>query len=138
MFNVQIILKYNLIGNAVNNIIANAKLTDELVEIFKSLNNNEYHLGILLEHQYTPQSLSQNGVRALKGVDNARFSMLSQANLLLPVDKQLTFYICHASLNIDSYDVGGGGYSKKNRYWQDDPDNYEWEENQREDEFADW
>ena len=84
----------------------------------KNLNNlfgdDSYRgsLGMLLDHCYTEQSLSDNGIGALKGIDNARYSVLSQANSFLPSEKQLAFYICEAKLSIDYFHYCFDNYSQ--------------------------
>ena len=73
---------------------------------------------MLLDHIYTEQSLTDSGIGALKGIDNARYSVLSQANSFLPSEKQLAFYICEAKLSVDFF------YRRFDRYSQSDIDFY--------------
>ena len=104
-------------------------MANDLVEIFKVLNNKEYHLAILLDHQYTHRSFSENGgVKALKGADHKRYSLLAQANQLLPEDKQLVFYICSATLKMELTMLDKEVYKKSNYsedYDDDDEDDDE-------------
>ena len=48
---------------------------------------------LALEHEYTQQSLSRNGVQALKGKDRRLSQLLQAANALLPHGLQLAQYI---------------------------------------------
>lgn len=108
-------------------------MSHELVEIFKAINNNPYHLGILLEHQYTHQSFSETGFGALKGVDHNRYKLLAHANELLPADKQLVFYICKASLKINLI-IDGDPYDDYDPYEEVDEDEEEEEDEEESDE----
>ena len=102
----------------------NASISNQLLPVFDILNRKEYHLGIILDHQYTSQSFQKNGARALKGIDNDWFNLLDHVNSRLPPHRQLSFYVCHASLVISSYDT--------NMADSDYEDNdHDWEENER-------
>ncbi|KAG6950107.1 hypothetical protein JG688_00014320 [Phytophthora aleatoria] len=46
---------------------------------------------------HTKKSIGENGVRALQGVDSARFGVLEEANALVPADKKLEFFIARLS-----------------------------------------
>ncbi|KAG6957373.1 hypothetical protein JG687_00010018 [Phytophthora cactorum] len=43
---------------------------------------------LLLSFGHTKKSIGENGVRALQGVDSARFGVLEEANALVPADKK--------------------------------------------------
>lgn len=75
------------------------------------------------------------GAKALKGLDQDRYQMLTNANSRLDADKQLAFYFCHASLIIDAYDVTG--YETESGYI-DPRYPYEWEENERKLQITNW
>lgn len=91
---------------------------------------NSNLLAILLEHKYTPQSFTENGVCALKGIDNDRYDVLCNANAELPDEDRFEFNIAHARLKVSSYDVSG--------YEGDNPKYYEWEEDERSSEIRQW
>jgi hypothetical protein len=102
-------------------------------------------LGILLEHQYTPASLSSQGFKALKGADNDRVSLILYANERLPAESRLNFYICNASLFINAQDVSGyeGRYRKGRHYYDSDSEDatagyYEWEIYERVAQIENW
>ena len=94
----------NLLKNVQKNVNDSANLIfqiQECLSILSDIQNNE--MGILLDHNYTNSSFKQNGFKDLKGIDYDRFSLLKNANDLLPADKQMSFYIAHAELVVDSY-----------------------------------
>lgn len=98
---------------------------------FFTKSNNLF--GMMLDHKYTPSSFKQNGIKALKGIDNDRYNLLRNASSCLPTDEKLCFYVAHICLVVDCYDVGGNYYSKKSRYVH-----YEWEENERDNSIKEW
>lgn len=102
--------------------------------------NKNNLIGILLDHRYTPRSFQQNGIRALKGIDNDRYNMLRCANQKLNDEEKFDFNLVHACLTIESYDVSGNYYSYRNRYYDRkfDGSDYEWEENERSSEIRQW
>ncbi len=55
--------------------------------------------------KYTVASFRENGIKALKGVDNNRAGLLINANSNLDEKDQLVFYIVDANLVIESNDV---------------------------------
>ena len=57
----------------------NSSLANEISTILEKLNDQPYQLGLLMEHQYTPQSFQTNGFRCLKGKLN---DSESQINIL--------------------------------------------------------
>jgi len=57
-------------------------------------------IAVMLSHRYTQQSFRQNGIKALKGIDNDRYSLLNAANLRLPKKNQFEFRIASATLKI--------------------------------------
>lgn len=131
-----------------NKSISNARNIDQKV-VVKNLNNlfeddsNPDTLGILLDHFYTEQSLSDSGIRALKGIDNERYSVLAQANKLLPSDKQLVFYICQANLSIDYYNYSCGSEIKESYELSDEDldsgtESEHWEQGRKCFELVDW
>ena len=115
----------------------------------KNLNNlfegdsNPGSLAIILDHFYTEQSLSDSGIGALKGIDNARYSVLAQVNNLLPSERQLVFYICQANLSIQYHNYSCGS-DVRNYEENSDPESDSgteseyWEKGQEFFQLADW
>ena len=126
-------------------VISNGELTDEVFESLGKLDSKLFKLGMILEHQYTVQSLRENGVKAIKGLDKDRINLLYEANRRLDEEKQISFHICHARLVVSSYDC----YEYQGRYhdtifgsiYDDDnpdSDSYNWVEDERKMRLAEW
>lgn len=69
------------------------------------LNQKEYQLCVILDHQYTTASFTENGKNALKSVDADRMRLLDAVNSRLPSQRQLAFYIWHVDLVVECYDT---------------------------------
>lgn len=95
---------------------------NEMAQALGAFTKSKNLFGMMLEHKYTPASFKQNGIKALKGIDNDRYQLLKSASARLPPGERLSFHIAHICLVINCYDVGGNCYSRKSRYV-----NYEWE-----------
>ena len=78
-----------------------------MLSILRALNNTPNRLGIMLNHEYTIDSLTTNGVRALKGRDNDWFNMLKEANDKLETSEKMCFQIAQAEYEVGSYYIGG-------------------------------
>lgn len=94
------------------------------------MNEYSYDMAILLDHKYTGRSIETTGIKALKGVDNDRFRLLNSANEKLPEDKQVVFYIAHANLVIDTYEITGY-YEEIGEFGYRPRRKPKWEENER-------
>lgn len=94
------------------------------------MNEYSYDMAILLDHKYTGRSIETTGIKALKGVDNDRFRLLNSANEKLPEDKQVVFYIAHANLVIDTYEITGY-YEEIEEFGYRPRRKPKWEENER-------
>jgi hypothetical protein len=86
-----------------------SSLKDETFTCLKSLLacKKNFRLGIMLDHSYTHSSLSKNGVRALKGIDNERYNLLREANERIQGEneaKTLNFYICDVEMFVQVYE----------------------------------
>ncbi|KAG1689818.1 hypothetical protein DVH05_001851 [Phytophthora capsici] len=77
----------------------NSVVTD-LTGVIRDMDVKEFAL--LLSHEYTEKSIEELGCGALKGVDSARFHALEEANVLVPDDKKLWFFIAKLSQDIDN------------------------------------
>ncbi len=84
------------------------------------------NLAILLEHEYTENSFSSSGIKALKGIDSTRFNLLNDANNELPYENQFSFYLTEVNLVSEVQLESNCNYKKKygryNRYQSDDDD----------------
>ncbi|KAL3667356.1 hypothetical protein V7S43_007582 [Phytophthora oleae] len=76
-------------------------VVDDLAGVIRDMYTEE-SCALLLSHEYTEKSIGEMGCGALKGVDNARFRALEEANALVPVDKKLRFFIAKLSQDIDN------------------------------------
>ena len=129
-------------NNQFNN--KNEDSNDELmITCLEYLNEKDYKLAFLLDHEYTDSSLSQNEIKALKGIDHDRYNFLKLANNKLSSEKQLSFYIVNASLVVDSYDaseVKNGKYLDSRTYFEPNTSLEEkfWEENERKERIEKW
>lgn len=57
------------------------------------------NLAIRCDFNYSYAKKSKRtGVKPLKGIDKSRFDILKTVNQILPQDKKLNFYLCHAKL----------------------------------------
>lgn len=70
-----------------------------LCDAFEKLNCEPYSIGIVLDNQYSQESLQQ-GLTALKDDDLYRFKILDQVNQRLSPENRLSFYICNANLKL--------------------------------------
>jgi len=77
----------------------------ELKEPLENINSTGKPLAICLDHEYTQQSLMISGIRALKGVDNFRYGILSYANEILSSDKKFNFYLAALDLSVEYEDT---------------------------------
>ena len=90
--------------------VKNHEVVDKVAACLNKMideSNTNNKIGLLLEHKYTISSLKNNGVKALKGIDNDRYNLLKTANKRLPKTKELCFNIINASLVINSMDDWG-------------------------------
>ena len=94
-------------GKNTSTSVDNKELVDKMIGCLNHLNDKNYRLAFLLDHQYTHASFSERGFKALKEIDLQRFNLLKNSNDHLPAEKQLNFYVANCSLVIDSYDVVG-------------------------------
>ncbi len=90
--------------------------------IFTTLSQEQH--AILLQHEYTEQSLSEFGFLATKGRDRALVKAMLALNEHLPLEQKLYFMISRMSYSVTS-ECCGGGYS---RYGDYDEDDIDWEE----------
>jgi hypothetical protein len=85
----------------------------------KKLNENKFNImSIMLNHQYTQEAINNNGLNALKSIDNDRYSLLKNASGMLAVEDQYNFYIARSKLVVIKHDFGMGG--------DDESDNENW------------
>ncbi|KAK1932467.1 hypothetical protein P3T76_012051 [Phytophthora citrophthora] len=73
----------------------------DLARVIQGMDTEE-SFALLLSHQYTEKSIEEMGCGALKGVDNARFRALDEANALAPSDHKLRFFIAKLSQDVDN------------------------------------
>jgi hypothetical protein len=117
------------VNKSINTKIKDQKLVLKNINNLFGSDNNKSTLGVFLDHYYTDQSLTDSGIGALKGIDNARYSVLSQANSFLPSERQLAFYICEAKLSIEYAVSQLESESEIDHYSHDDVDKPgNWEE----------
>lgn len=90
----------------------------EMVPSIFSLLSREQH-ALLLQHEYTEQSLSDLGFLATKGQDRDLIKALLAINEHLPLAQKLYFMISCVSYSVTSDGYGGGYY---------DDDDIDWEE----------
>uniref|UniRef100_H3H6H7 Fe2OG dioxygenase domain-containing protein n=1 Tax=Phytophthora ramorum TaxID=164328 RepID=H3H6H7_PHYRM len=95
-------------------------LSEELAAAMGRLNSDTDSFALMFSHEYTEQSITDLGTRALKGIDRARVEALEEANAILPDEKKLYFYLAELTLDANFYDTGG-----------------DWEESER-DESINW
>lgn len=95
-------------------------LSEELTGLIGRLKPTKDSFALLLAHEYTKQSITDLGTRALKSIDHARVDALEEANAMVPAKKKLHFYIAELTHDVGYYDTGG-----------------DWEENER-DESIKW
>ncbi|KAL4161629.1 hypothetical protein PRNP1_002181 [Phytophthora ramorum] len=95
-------------------------LSEELAAAMGRLNSDTDSFALMFSHEYTEQSITDLGTRALKGIDRARVEALEEANAILPDEKKLYFYLAELTLDANFYDTGG-----------------DWEESER-DELINW
>ncbi|KAE9077265.1 hypothetical protein PF010_g23574 [Phytophthora fragariae] len=67
---------------------------------------------LLLDHEYTMNSIMNLGSGAFKGIDRARFHALEEANALVAPEKKLRFFIAQLVHDVRYYN-DGGGFNKK-------------------------
>ncbi|KAE8886182.1 hypothetical protein PF003_g29891 [Phytophthora fragariae] len=67
---------------------------------------------LLLDHEYTMNSIINLGSGAFKGIDRARFHALEEANALVAPEKKLRFFIAQLVHDVRYYN-DGGGFNKK-------------------------
>lgn len=77
---------------------------EKISELFVKMSQITKPLGILLEHQYTHESLSKNGCKSLKGLDMDHFNILKTANDKLDATNQMCFYIVNAQYVLERRD----------------------------------
>ena len=63
-------------------------------------------MSIMLHHQYTHESIQNNGLNALKSIDNDRYSLIKNASEMLPFEDQYNFYIARSKLVTVTADFG--------------------------------
>ncbi|AWB65915.1 hypothetical protein C2869_05415 [Saccharobesus litoralis] len=122
----RLALVYNLVQPADERQIS-ANLHQELLaetqslvpQVFSALENEQHAL--LLQHEYTEQSLSELGFAAAKGQDRALIKALLAVNNQLPLEHKLDFIISRLTYSVSSQGYGGYG----DRY---DDDDMNWEE----------
>jgi hypothetical protein len=81
----------------------NKPMSGALAETIKTMKPGDNSFALLLAHKYTKNSISGYGVRALKGVDRARFRALKAANALVPSEKLLEFWIVNLHHQVTFY-----------------------------------
>ena len=97
----RLVLIYNLCWINGNGSSPNdPSLVEKMAQSLSVLNESINPLAMFLDHKYTAQGFKTNGINALKGVDNDRYSLLKNASDKLPEGKQLSFYIARANLKI--------------------------------------
>ncbi|KAE9310953.1 hypothetical protein PF008_g20324 [Phytophthora fragariae] len=82
-------------------------MSDELAGWIGRLKPVDEAVSLLLSHEYTMQSVTDLGTRALKSIDRARVDALEEANATLPAGKRLHFYIAELTHDVGYDDVGG-------------------------------
>jgi len=119
----RLVLVYNLIqpikerqlsANHHKQLLDSAK---EIVLPIFSLLSQEQH-ALLLQHEYTEQSLSDMGFLAAKGRDRGFIKALLTINEHLPLEHKLYFMISRVSYSVTS-DGCGGGYYDDDIYWEE-------------------
>ncbi len=98
-------------------ILGSAK--ESLASVFPLLSKEQH--AILLQHEYTEQSLSNLGFSAMKGQDRDLLKALLAINEVLPLEQKLHFMVNRVSYSVTS--DGSGGY-----YGEYDEDDIHWEE----------
>ncbi|KAG3157222.1 hypothetical protein PI124_g24181 [Phytophthora idaei] len=91
----------------------NLTMSDELTNVINSMESEDESFALLLE--YTEKSIGDLGSGAFKGDDSARFRILKEANSLVPVDKNLRFFIAKLAVKVDTIlcEDGWGVYDHK-------------------------
>ena len=130
----RVALVYSLCSN--DNIAFNmseSEITSQLSNVLNNLATLDKPLAIALDHQYTHESLSNNGMMALKSIDADRFKLLKSASMSLSTENQLCFYIVKASLESQKM-IEDDEDDYYNRYHYEEEEN---EEDEDEDEDED-
>ncbi len=96
-----------------------------IAPILSSLSQTQHAL--LLQHEYTEQSLSELGFSASKGQDRELIQALLAINESLPLEHKLYFMICRFSYSVTSEGYGHD-YGYDDEYDEDDIDDGDWEE----------
>ena len=81
---------------------------EEMSGVLNELNKAE-NFTLLLESQYTPESIKEKGVGVLHNLDKHRFNLLNNANALLSRDNQYRLLLAHLTYDIQtdlSFDHG--------------------------------
>ena len=86
--------------------------------------NENANLALLLEHEYTIESFNSSGIKSLKGIDYARFRLLSDANSELADESKFSFYLTEVNLVTHvQLEEKFDRYKKRYRDYSDDDDN---------------
>ncbi|KAE9035918.1 hypothetical protein PR003_g9775 [Phytophthora rubi] len=78
------------------------KLADDLADAIGAMGPEDESFVLLLSHEYTKKSIGDLGSGALKGVDNARFRALEEANSAVAADKKLRFFIAKLAVKVNN------------------------------------
>ncbi|KAG1708758.1 hypothetical protein DVH05_022383 [Phytophthora capsici] len=82
------------------------RLSEDLATGISKMGADNDSFALLLEHEYTVNSIRNLGSGALKGVDNARFYALEGANALVSNDNKLKFFIVQLQHEVRTYEDG--------------------------------
>eukprot|EP00644_Phytophthora_capsici_P003741 jgi/Phyca11/129265/e_gw1.82.47.1 len=81
----------------------------DLAGVIRNMDQDQRIFTLLLSHEYTTKTIEDLGYKALKGIDRARFLALEKANALVPVEKNLHFFIVKLSQRV-SNSLGEDGW----------------------------
>jgi hypothetical protein len=103
----RLVLVYSIFSDLENyqlaSMIKNSNLPTLVHQALLPLFAKQNRIAILLERKYGNRLLQENnGCSAFVGRDLYRYNLLLNASAMLPVEKQLTFYIANVSLSYET------------------------------------